>query len=594
MSKPSEAKRPQSRRSPRRRPSASRQRVADRQPHEAARTSESRFVDDARKQRSARRQPTSQSASATPAASATSRRPGGATRWDIVKPHIRRFGPPLAINHALTVGIFLAIAVVVGIGAGFSRVPATVASLWMVANLGSLNMTGAVLGFVPLLPALIMVWAHARRMTKTLGSSVSVRGLRVFVGLALAIPLLLTLIAWLMLWDASRVFDMAAPDLLDALVSTAIVNGAAIVLGMRARIWRALLLRREWPTWPVEAFRLAARFLRGMLLVGLAACLIYIATNFSAVMRSYDITRNLMGATGLTVVALMYLPNFAIGALAVLMGGEFHVGDGVVTLFTSSNVNLPPLPTMAAVPHDTLPAGPLYMLVTAAVAVWTVYRFIARREFMEAPVATAVGSGAAAAFLAFCLSWLGGGEMGVYGAVGALGWLAAAEAAAWLMLPALVVMLYASRKGAAVREDVAVTAAGGEEPSPSDSGYASASRSTPSAEPSTASDTQQAHSSAADSAAEMNPAEEDAAGEGAADAGDSEAEKPGEEMSGHAEDRPELDGSDADSSDLDGTEDGVDGDGADSDSTDEQRGTARPSNSSKARPLNKREEEEDK
>ena len=354
----------------------------------------------------------------------------------------------------MTLGIIVALAVVVGIGAGFRRVPATIGSLWMVVNLGTLNMTGALLGFLPLAPALIYIWATARRTTKIIGKSVSVRGLRVFIVLSLLIPLLMTLLAWFMLWDASKVFDLAAPNVGEALVSTALVNGAAVVIGLRSRIWRALLLRRELPAWPVEAFRLAASFLLSMMVAGGVVALVYAATNMGAVVDSYGITSSLTGAIGLSLLALLYLPNIAIGAMAVLLGGEFHVGDGAVSLFTSTNVNLPPLPILAAVPNQTIPGGPFFLAVTALVAVATVYRFVKTRGFIEAPVALAVGSGAAVAFLGFCLSWLAGGELGVYGSAGALEWLFAAESAAWLMVPALVFMLYVSRAGAVVVEDV--------------------------------------------------------------------------------------------------------------------------------------------
>jgi len=191
-----------------------------------------------------------------------------------------------------------------------------------------------------------------------------------------------------------------------------------------------------------------------MMVAGGVVALVYAATNMGAVVDSYGITSSLTGAIGLSLLALLYLPNIAVGAMAVLLGGEFHVGDGAVSLFTSTNVNLPPLPILAAVPNQTIPGGPFFLALTALVAVATVYRFVKARGFIEAPVALAVGSGAAVAFLGFCLSWLAGGELGVYGSAGALEWLFAAECAAWLMVPALVFMLYVSRAGSVVVEDV--------------------------------------------------------------------------------------------------------------------------------------------
>lgn len=377
-------------------------------------------------------------------------------QWQKWKPHVQRFALPLLINYGVTLGIIIAIAVVVGVGAGFSRVPATIGSLWMVLNLGSLEMTGATLGFLPLLPAMIMVWVYSRRATRMLGTRVSVLDLRAFVALSLVIPTVLTLVAWLMLWDASRVFDIDAPNVVEALVSTVLVNGAAVVIGMRPRIWRALLLRRDMPTWPVEAFRLAGSFLGWMFVVGMVASLVYAATNYKAVLATYDITNDLMGALGLTILALMYVPNIAIGAMAVLLGGEFHIGNAVFSLFSSTNMSLPPLPILAAIPNQTLSGGPFFLAVPAIVSLVVVFRFVKSRGFIESPIAMSVGAGASVALLGFCLTWLSGGKLGVYGSAGALEWLCAAEVAAWLMLPALVVMFWVARAGRTVVEDVDV------------------------------------------------------------------------------------------------------------------------------------------
>lgn len=374
--------------------------------------------------------------------------------WSKWKPHVKRFGPQLMINHAVTLGVIVIIAVLIGIGAGFSVVPASIASMWMVFNLAPVEMAGAKLGFVPLLPALALVWGHAKRATTVLGNSISVRGLRVFTTLSLLIPMLLTCIAWVMLWDASRVYDITPPNLLVALISTALVNGAAIVIGMRARVWRALLLRRGWSTWPVESMLLAGRFLKWMAAVGALAATVYLLTNLEAVGKAYEITSSTMGLLGLTFVALLYVPNVVVAAMAVLLGGEFHVGNGAVSLFTANNVNLPPLPVLAAIPNDQIPFGAVLLAVPACVAVACVYTFLRGRTYVEAPLLQGVGAGACAGLIGFCVSWLAGGELGVYGRAGAVEWIFAVELAAWLLVPAVVMMFFTARRGESVVEDI--------------------------------------------------------------------------------------------------------------------------------------------
>ena len=374
--------------------------------------------------------------------------------WSKWKPHVKRFGPQLMINHAVTLGVIVIIAVLIGIGAGFSVVPASIASMWMVFNLAPVEMAGAKLGFVPLLPALALVWGHAKRATTVLGNSISVRGLRVFTTLSLLIPMLLTCIAWVMLWDASRVYDITPPNLLVALISTALVNGAAIVIGMRARVWRALLLRRGWSTWPVESMLLAGRFLKWMAAVVALVAAVYLLTNLEAVGKAYEITSSTMGLLGLTFVALLYVPNVVVAAMAVLLGGEFHVGNGAVSLFTANNVNLPPLPVLAAIPNDQISFGAVLLAVPACVAVACVYTFLRGRTYVEAPLLQGVGAGACAGLIGFCVSWLAGGELGVYGRAGAVEWLFAVELAAWLLVPAVVMMFFTARRGESVVEDI--------------------------------------------------------------------------------------------------------------------------------------------
>lgn len=375
---------------------------------------------------------------------------------------MRLYGPQILINHAVTLGALLLLAVVVGIGAGFATIPATIGNTWMVVNLAPVTISGAELGFSPLLPAVVVIAAHARRATAILGNSISIRGLRVFATLSLLIPVLITCAAWLMIWDASRVYDVQPPNFLTAVVATVLVNGAAVVIGMRARVWRALLLRSGFSTWPVEAFRLAGRFLLWMSVAGLMAATVYLFTNLQAFTDTFSITDDALGVIGLSLVALTYVPNIALGGAAVLLGGEFHIGNGAASLFSVDNVNLPPVPIAAAIPNETIPYGAVLLIVPVVVSLSTVYFFVRGRGYVESPLLLGAGSGLAAAFIGFCAAWLSGGQLGVYGHTGPLSWLFAAELAAWLLVPAAIIMFFVSREGQQVTEDVTEA----EEPAP--------------------------------------------------------------------------------------------------------------------------------
>lgn len=379
--------------------------------------------------------------------------------WALWGPHIRRFAPTILVSHAVTLAVAIALAVLIGIGETFTAVPAMVGSFWMVANLAPVGFTGAQLGIVPLLPAALIVLVHSRRIRRTCGTQITVRNIRVFGVLAVVVPMVLTVLAWLALWDASHVFAVTPPNLAVALLSTALLNGFVFVLGLGPKIWRALLLRRGLPTWPVEAARLAGSFVRWMLTAGLVAALIQLLLNMSVLVDAYSIAPDAWGKLGLSVLSVLYLPNLAVGASGILMGSEMHVGDASASLFAVTNANLPPLPVLAAIPHSGLPFGELLLVVPALIALVIVYRFFAARTFVESPVFTALGAGVASGILGLLLSLAAGGTLGVYGSAGPLLWLTPLVFACWIVVPALVVFAWVSRRGARVTETAGAAAA---------------------------------------------------------------------------------------------------------------------------------------
>ena len=372
--------------------------------------------------------------------------------WSTWGEHIRRFAPVVLVNHAVTLAVTIAVAVIIGIGETFTAVPAMVGSFWMFANLAPVGFAGAELGVAPLLPAALIVLAHSRRVRAACGSQITVRNIRVFATLAVLVPVVLTCLAWLVLWDASKVFDIAPPNILVAVASTAVVNGLAFVVGLGPKVWRALLLRRGWPTWPVEGARLAGRFVRWMLLAGLLAVVVQLLLNIGALSDAYSIAPDAWGRIGLTVLSLLYLPNLAVGASGVLMGSEMHIGDASASLFAVTNANLPPMPILAAMPNTDLPYGEALLVIPVAVAVFTVYRFFVTRSFMEAPVFTALAAGAFAAVAGLLVAWAAGGTLGLYGSTGPLLGLTPLLFACWMVVPALVVFIWLARAGQRVTE----------------------------------------------------------------------------------------------------------------------------------------------
>lgn len=372
--------------------------------------------------------------------------------WSVWGLHIRRFGPGILLNHGVTVAVALVIAVVLAIGTTFRAVPAYIGSVWLLSNLAPVTISGASLGVAPLLPALLIFVAHSRRIRTTCGTTVTVRGIRTVAVLGVLVPAVFTLIAWLMVWDASKVFDVAPPNIFLALLTTVLLNGAVVIAGLGPKIWRALLLRRGMPTWPVESVLLADRFFKVLLLVGAAVAGIGLLVNHAAVGRAYDIAGGAGGVLGLTLLSLVYFPNLAVGATSVIMGGEMHIGDGSASLFAVTNANMPPLPVLVVMPNDSIPLGPVWLLIPAIAAVVTVYRWFAGRRYIESPLFTAMGAGLCAGVAGLLIAWFAGGELGYYGSTGPLLWLTPLLFLGWIVLPSLVVFGWVAWSGRRVTE----------------------------------------------------------------------------------------------------------------------------------------------
>ncbi|KQB83523.1 DUF6350 family protein [Corynebacterium oculi] len=327
----------------------------------------------------------------------SNRRPGSTrrrTRREVTAPAspqektTQRYLPTVLLPHVV---VLLAIVVIAMTGllvtsTSLAAMPATVAQLWLMANMAPIRLDGITLGLMPLLPAMGMIWLLSRaRPTR-----------RFEVGLLLGVPLLLTGIAWLMLFDARTVYPVDVPSPW-AFLSTLLVHAAALALGYT-----------PWPQWAKDAVRYL------LYLLG-AAAVVWIAT----VAWNWQAT-----SPGAVAVSLLYLPNAMIAAAAVLVGAEFHAGEASISLFSVHVVPLPPLP-LFAVPASAAPWAMALLLIPAGAAVALWWRRVPTwRE--------AVSAGGCAGVLTLVGAFLAGGEMGVYGATGPMEWLAAALVFVWV------------------------------------------------------------------------------------------------------------------------------------------------------------------
>ncbi len=354
---------------------------------------------------------------------------------------LRRFAFAAAGVHGVALLLIISVAVV-GVtvaGGGFTPLPATIASLWMLLNLGPFGYGGTDLGLVPALPAMAYFAAVAWRIRREVSGPVSIRDVRTMAAVFLGAPLVLTVVAWLMLWDASGVLRIDAPFFPAAIGSTLAIHAAALAAGMGPRLTRALLRRRALPEWPLASLRLASSYVGALWAVGAVATVVSLLWHLGAVRETLAIADGGGGLAGLLLLSLAYLPNIAFAAAGVLVGAPANVGAAEAGLFAVSPGTLPPLPALAAMPQSHLtPAFGLLLAVPVGVAVWCVHRHL-RREESDRPYVEVVLAAVIAGALVAVLALLLGGELGQYGWSGANWWLAGVLASVWLAVPGAVV-----------------------------------------------------------------------------------------------------------------------------------------------------------
>ena len=320
-------------------------------------------------------------------------------------------------NLVVVLGILVvALAALLLSSSPMAWLPTVVGEAWMVFNLAPIRAGGIDLGIVPALPALLLAWLVGRRVRAAVKDKVSINDLMVLAACVFAVPFVLTSIAWFMLWDAGKVYDVSPPGYLSVLPRMLLLHAAALVYGMGTRLWKALAKRSGVPRVLVDAARIGFNYLGALCAVGLVLTLIlWIAgwSRQSEMLASYP-HLDALGTIGLVLISLCYLPNAAVSTAAVLSGSELHVGpDTSVSLFSGHMTPLPPLPLMAAIPPSVSPWAIALFVVPGLAAVYVFARQRSRVTFTVAAVAT-VACALAALVVVFATS----GELGIYGYTG--------------------------------------------------------------------------------------------------------------------------------------------------------------------------------
>ena len=342
---------------------------------------------------------------------------------------IRRLLFTAAVPNVVIVLIIMAIALggLLLAGSPMAWWYTIVAESWMVFNLAPVSAAEVHISFLPALPALILATVVAVRVRSAVKHKVSVKDLLILLACVLGVPVLFTLIFWLMLWDAGKVYDVSPPNLAQALLRVIVLHLAAMAAGMGTRLWRALAKRYGLPRLLVDATLIALRYLAYLAIGATVVFAVVFLINVShqgEMMDEYP-TVSGMGVAGLVLLSLLYLPNAIVSAASVLVGSEFSVGEGSVSLFSAQLVPLPPLPIAGGIPASMPGWAVALLIVPVAAAVYSLYK--KRPSFQEVLVATV-----ASAVIMFIACYLVSGELGYYGATGPQLWTAAGLAALWM------------------------------------------------------------------------------------------------------------------------------------------------------------------
>ena len=336
-------------------------------------------------------------------------------------------------NLVVVLGILVvAIAALLLTSSPSAWLPTIVGEAWMVFNLAPIRAGGIDVGFIPVLPALLLAWLVGRRVRAAVKDKASINDLIVVSACVLLVPLVLTVIAWLMLWDAGKVYDVSPPELYRVLPRMLLLHAVALIGGMGPRLWKALAKRSGVPRVFVDAAQIGLSYLGYLFAAGFILVVVLWGVGWSRqseMLAEYPVL-NALGTAGLFLLSVFYLPNAAVAAGAVLSGSELHIGEGTsVSLFSGHVVPLPPLPLAAAVPPSISSWAAVLLIVPAVAAVVAFYRRRALVSFQVALVAT-VTAAVAALVAVYGVS----GALGVYGYTGPEVWTAVGLSCLWCLV----------------------------------------------------------------------------------------------------------------------------------------------------------------
>jgi hypothetical protein len=327
------------------------------------------------------------------------------------------FGPAIVALVVIAAAVLLQLLIA---NSDMTGALGAIASMWLGVHQVPISIGGRVLGVMPLLPVLLMVWGTARTTAQAAAGQASWFVIRWIVASALGGPLLIAAVALAIIHDASSVItELQTPNALRAFAGVLAVHTIGAAIGVGSRVGRRALAALRLPDWVADAVRGAAAGVLALVGLSGAVTAASLVVHWATMHDLYAITDSLFGQLSLTVLSVLYAPNVIVGTSAVAVGSSAHVGFATFSSFTVFGGDIPALPVLAAVP--TPPLGPVWvaLLIVGAASGVAVGQQCARHPLTLLPaMAKLVVAALLAALTMALLGYAGGGELGNFGHVG--------------------------------------------------------------------------------------------------------------------------------------------------------------------------------
>ena len=231
---------------------------------------------------------------------------------------------PTVLTFALATAIVLV--TLVAASSDLTGVFAAVAASWLAVHQVPVTIGSTTLGILPLLPTAALIWLVGRTCAQATSATSTRRDLGWLVGAAVGGPLVCTAVALAVLHDASSVLAVVPPNPLAAFGWVLAVHLVGAFGGVATARWREIVVAPHVPDWACVTLFATVNAARRLLLAGLVATLLSLVVHWSTAFEAFGAADGFTGVLGALLLSLLYLPNIAVSAAAVLCGAGVQAG----------------------------------------------------------------------------------------------------------------------------------------------------------------------------------------------------------------------------------------------------------------------------